>query len=155
MLTLATEIFFLRSAYLVSVSTEEWIFCRRVLHCNDDLPWKWKSRKCRYLPEAQKYFCVLLYCNAQSTHTVYLEYHSVCPLVRMGPSLPPPPPQYPLPQASVSLPPEPKRDTHSPAGEGVGGPNSDDCRKKPSTLSSLWCCVFIDLVVQWFLDQGK
>jgi hypothetical protein len=54
---------------------------------------------------------------------VYLEYHSVCPLVRIG--TPPPP----LPQASVSSP-EPKGEegTHSPAGEGVGVP-TDDWRK--------------------------
>jgi hypothetical protein len=33
-----TNIFFLRFAYLVSVTAEEWIFCHRVLHCDDDLP---------------------------------------------------------------------------------------------------------------------
>ncbi len=31
-----------------------------------------------------------------------------------------------------------KGGTHSPSGEGVRGPNSDDWRKKPSTLSTLW-----------------
>ncbi len=43
---------------------------------------------------------------------IYLEYHSVCSLVRIGPP--------PLPVASAPLPPEPKGGTHSPAGEGVG-----------------------------------
>jgi hypothetical protein len=50
----------------------------------------------------------------------YLEYHSVCPLVRIG--------THPLFSKCVSLPPESKGGTHSPAGEGVGGPNSDDWR---------------------------
>ncbi len=54
---------------------------------------------------------------------IYLEYHSVCPLVGIG--NPPPPPHLPL----VSLSPPPpgaKGGTHSPVGEGVGDPNSDD-----------------------------
>ncbi len=62
---------------------------------------------------------------------VYLEYHSVCPLVRIG--TPPPP----LPQASV-YPPEPKVRAYSPAGEGVGGSQFGRLEKKPSTLSTLW-----------------
>jgi hypothetical protein len=45
---------------------------------------------------------------------ICLEYHRVCPLVRIWTPLPP------VPQASVSL---------SPAGEGVGGPNLDEWRK--------------------------
>ncbi len=47
---------------------------------------------------------------------IYLEYHNVCPLVGIGT------PPHPLPQASVSLPQEPKGGggTHSPAGEEVG-----------------------------------
>ncbi len=55
------------------------------------------------------------------TFNIYLEYHSVCPLVRLvAPSL-----------ASESFsPPEPKGGAHSPAGEWDGGcPNSDDWRK--------------------------
>ncbi len=50
------------------------------------------------------------------THKVhiYIEYHSVCPLVGIG--TPPPP--------------EPKGGgTHSPSGEGVRSPNADDWRK--------------------------
>jgi hypothetical protein len=46
-----------------------------------------------------------------------------------------PPAPYP---ASECVPPlGQKGRTHSPAGEGVGGPNSDDLKKKPSTQSSL------------------
>ncbi len=91
--------------------------------------------------------------NSQSTYFIYLEYHIVCPLVRFWD---PPPP---LPQANVS-PPEPPGGGHTPAGEEVGGPNSDDWRKSggdtlacgragggsqlgrlekmPGTLSTLW-----------------
>ncbi len=53
--------------------------------------------------------------QTQSASTV--EYHIVCPFLRIG--IPPPP----LPQASVFLPSPPKTKgggTHSPAGEGVG-----------------------------------
>ncbi len=51
------------------------------------------------------------------------EYHSVCPLVRIGP-----PPPSPRPQATVSWPPllESKDGDTLAACEGVGGPNSDD-----------------------------
>ncbi len=55
------------------------------------------------------------------------------PFVRIGT------PPHPLPQASVSTPSEPKGErSHSPAGKGGGGSQSDDLEKKPSTLSSLW-----------------
>ncbi len=47
-----------------------------------------------------------------------------------------------LPQESVS-PPEPiGGETHSPAGEGGVVLSSDDWRKKPSTLSTLWYVLF-------------
>ncbi len=55
---------------------------------------------------------------------LYLEYHSVCPIVRIGT----PPPK--IPHLSVSFPRNQEGDAHSPAGEGAGGgPNSDDWRK--------------------------
>ncbi len=60
-----------------------------------------------------------------------LEYHSVCPLVRIG-TLPPP-----LPQASVSPPRTKGGRTHLPAGEGVGEPEFRRLGEKPSTLSTL------------------
>ncbi len=61
--------------------------------------------------------------GTDTKYIMYLEYHSFCPLVQIG-NHPPP-----LPQASVSPPPGTKGGTHSPAGEGVGGPNSDDWKK--------------------------
>ncbi len=63
---------------------------------------------------------------------MYLENQSVCPLIQIG--TPPP-----TKSECVPTPREPKEGicTHSPAGEGVGGPISDDWRKKPSTLSTL------------------
>ncbi len=61
---------------------------------------------------------------------IYLEYHSVCPLVRIGT-----PPFLLSPQASLSRPQEPKGGgTHSPAGEWEGGPILDDWREK-----SMYC----------------
>jgi hypothetical protein len=54
---------------------------------------------------------------------IFTEYHSVCPLVRIG-TLP-----SPLSPASVPLPPEPKgRHTHLRV-RSWGSPNSDDWRK--------------------------
>jgi hypothetical protein len=57
-----------------------------------------------------------------------LETHSVCPLVRIG-TLPPP----------SRVPPGTKGGTLSAAGEGEGGPNSDDWRK--SLALCLLCAV--------------
>jgi hypothetical protein len=60
-------------------------------------------------------------------HNIYLEYHSVCPSSKWYLSPPPPP----LPQASVTLPPEPKGvggNTRLQV-KGWGSPNSDDWRK--------------------------
>ncbi len=66
-----------------------------------------------------------------STH---LEYHSVCPLVRIGTP-------HTLSRKRVSPPPGIKEagGTHSPTGEGVGGgvPIRRQ-QKKPGTLSTLW-----------------
>jgi hypothetical protein len=67
--------------------------------------------------------------SAHKVH-IYLEYHSVCPLVRIGT------PPTPSPLASVSLPSEPKGGTHWSGGEGVRGPNSDD-----SVYSALYSLV--------------
>jgi hypothetical protein len=53
----------------------------------------------------------------------YLEYHSVCPLVRIGT------PSTPSPASECARPPGTKGGTYSAAGEAVGGPNSDDWRK--------------------------
>jgi hypothetical protein len=59
--------------------------------------------------------------NVTGTKYIYLEYHGLCPIVGIG-ILPPP-----LSPANVPLPPEPKGGwAHSPAGEGLGSPNSDD-----------------------------
>ena len=58
------------------------------------------------------------------TVRIYKEHHSVCPLVGIG-TLP-----TPLSPASEPLPPEPGGGgAHSPAGEGLGSPKSDDWRK--------------------------
>jgi hypothetical protein len=53
----------------------------------------------------------------------YLEYHSVCPFVRIGT------PSTPSPASESARPPGTKWGTYSAAGEGLGGPNSDDWRK--------------------------
>jgi len=63
----------------------------------------------------------------QKVH-IYLEYHSISALVRIGTPTPSP--------ASECVPP-PRVGTHSSAGECVGGPNSDDWRK--SLLLCLPC----------------
>ncbi len=62
---------------------------------------------------------------------IYIEYHSVCPLVGIGT------PPLPLPQTRVPAS-EPKGGTHSPAGEGVGAFQFRRLEKKLSTLSTLW-----------------
>jgi hypothetical protein len=59
----------------------------------------------------------------QSTNYIYLENHSVCPLVRIGTPTP-------IPQASVFLPPGTKGGIHSPAGEGVGESQFEQLEKK-------------------------
>jgi hypothetical protein len=61
-----------------------------------------------------------------------VEYHSVCPLVGIG-TLPPP-----LSPASVPLPPEPKRGSHSSAGEGLGESHFRRLGEKLSTRPTLW-----------------
>ncbi len=64
---------------------------------------------------------------------IYKEYHTVCPLVRIGT-----PPTL-LSPASLPLPPEPeKRRAHSPAGEGLGESQFRRLEKKLSTLPTLW-----------------
>ncbi len=93
--------------------------------------------------------------HTHSTHHkahIYLEYLTVCPLVRIGP------PPSPAPLASVLLPP-PYRNQRgewhtrlrlrgwgcpnsSLAGQGVGESQFGRLEKKPSTLSTLW--------YQWF-----
>ncbi len=100
----------------------------------------------------------------QSTYSICLDYHSVCPLVRVGTPTPysckrvcPPPPGTkgayilrvqqclspcpncppPPPRNRVCPPPEPKAEgTHSPAGEGVGKSQFGRLEKKPNTLST-------------------
>ncbi len=65
---------------------------------------------------------------------IYLEYQSVCPLVRIGTP-------HPLSRKRVCPPLEPKgEETHSPEGEGAGGPNSDDWRKN---LVILQCNIIV------------
>ncbi len=91
----------------------------------------------RRLCECLALFICRLNVDPQSTG-IYLEYHSVCPLFRIG--TPPPP----LPQASVPPPPptEPKgagsQGTHSLASEGAGESHFGRLEKKPGTLSTLW-----------------
>ncbi len=64
-------------------------------------------------------------------HTrIYVEYHSVCPLVGIG-TLPPP-----LSPASLPLPPEPKGGSTLACGWGVGGVRL--LEKKLSALPTLW-----------------
>ncbi len=74
-------------------------------------------------------------CENHKEHYM-LEYHSVCPLVRIGG-----PPLTPSPQrvyrCSVPLPPELKWGGHSPACEGVGESQFRRLEKKLSTLSTL------------------
>jgi hypothetical protein len=66
---------------------------------------------------------------------IYLEHHSVCPLVGIGT------PPTPLPQASVPSPPPPGPKSggeHSPAAKGVGESQFRRLEKKLSTLPTLW-----------------
>jgi hypothetical protein len=73
--------------------------------------------------------------EAQSTYTVYKEYHSVCPLVGIGTR----PTPNRLSPARVPLPPKPKGEgAHSPAGEGLGESQYRRLEKKLSTLPTLW-----------------
>jgi hypothetical protein len=63
---------------------------------------------------------------------IFIEYHSVCPLVGIGTLSPP------LSPASVPLPPEPKGGgAHSPAGEELGESQFRRLEEKPSTLPTL------------------
>ncbi len=70
------------------------------------------------------------------THKVkiYVEYHNVCPLVRIGN------PPHPVSPQRVCPPPLNQMwgGTHSPTGEGVGCSQFGRLEKKPSTLSTLW-----------------
>ncbi len=78
-----------------------------------------------------------VYTGTKVIYTYYLEYHSVCPLVEIG--TPPP-----LSRKRVCHPPpEPKGGggTHAPAGEGMGGPNSDDWRKSLALCLVCVCTV--------------
>ncbi len=62
---------------------------------------------------------------------IYLEYHSVCPLVRIGTL-------HPHFRKRVCTPtPEPKGGILA-AGEGVGESQFGRLEKKPSALSTLW-----------------
>jgi hypothetical protein len=63
---------------------------------------------------------------------IYLEFHSVCPLVRFRTPTPSPSSEC-VPSNGTK-----RGETPSPADEGVGSPNSDDWKKKPRTLSTLW-----------------
>ena len=75
--------------------------------------------------------CCLMVSLDHTVH-IYLEYHSVFPLVRIGAP-------YPLSRKRVCLshPRNQRMGGHSPVGEGMGGPNSDDSRKSLGTLSTL------------------
>ncbi len=82
--------------------------------------------------------------GSQSTY-IYLEYHSVCPLVRIG--TPPP-----LPQASVPL--RGRGGVHSPTCEEVGESRFRRLEKKLSTLSTL-CCGWYRRVHMWGKHGGR
>jgi hypothetical protein len=75
-----------------------------------------------------------------SSHQVhiYLEYHSVCPLVRIGTP-------HPLSRKRECYLPDPTGGggTYSPAGEGAGGPNSDEWRKSLVLMIVLLCLPYI------------
>ncbi len=58
-------------------------------------------------------------------YSVYLEYHSICPLVGIGTA----PPSLASKYCMYPPPPPTQRGARSPAGEGVGSPNLDDWRK--------------------------
>jgi hypothetical protein len=82
-------------------------------------------------------------CGSQSTYIVYLEYHSVCPLVRIG--TPPPPlsikrghPPPPIPRLNRSWPPR----VHTRLlKRGWESRNSDDWRK---SLALCILCAVVD-----------
>jgi hypothetical protein len=66
---------------------------------------------------------------------IFLEYQSVCPLVQIGSA-------HPLSSKRERPPPPPRNQREgqrSPAGKGIGGPNSDDWRR------SLALCLLIHL----------
>ncbi len=90
-------------------------------------------------------------CLDQEDHKVhiFIEYHSVCPLVGIG-TLPPP-----LSSASAPLPPEPKGGRHTRLRvRGWGSPNSDDWRK--SLALCLLCEEDLDLAIfQSYRDNPK
>jgi hypothetical protein len=73
-------------------------------------------------------------CSTKHKVRIYKEYHSVCPLVRIGTLT------TPLSPASVPLPPQPGGGgvAHSPAGEGLGESQFRRPEKKLSTLPTLW-----------------
>ena len=65
---------------------------------------------------------------------IYLEYHSVCPLVGIGTP-------HPLSRRQGYTPPPPPTNggvIHSPAGEERGESQFRRLEKKPSSLSTLW-----------------
>ncbi len=77
---------------------------------------------------------------------MYMEYHSVCPRVGIGI------PQ--TPSECVPIPAEPKLrgggKAHSPEGEGVGSPNSNDWRK--SVALCLLCCRICQYWIWFFIS---
>ncbi len=98
------------------------------------------------LPEFEESYDITIQNIINFSHRgiiLYLEYHSVCPFVRIGSAHPPP--------ASECVPPFNLRGgQHSPAGEGMGGPNSDDWRE------SLALCLLYDFSCcsNAFFDQS-
>jgi hypothetical protein len=82
-------------------------------------------------PCAGVYYYLTL-CRLHKVH-INLEYHSVCPLVRVG--------TRPLPLILASVPPLGTKGgsrAHLPAMEGRGSPNSNEWRKILALLSTLW-----------------
>jgi hypothetical protein len=95
---------------------------------------------------------ILEYYSVNHKVCISLEYHSVCPLVRIGTphplsnwDPPPPlelgPPSHPLSRKRVRHSPGTRGagggGTHLLAGEGVGASQFERLEKKPSTLSTL------------------
>jgi hypothetical protein len=99
-------------------------------------------------------FYLYVFCNLggrgggslTDTKYIYLEDHSVCPLVETGTS------PSPLPQANVPPPPppEPKERAHSPAGKGLGSLFWRLAKKPtlPTLCFLIYSCSYLEILVK-------